>query len=76
VGQRRQYRLRPNAVALPAWGWVLICAAMIIGVVGLVLVITGHEVVGALLMGLTGITLGGSGLIASLNHYANGGRDS
>ncbi len=35
-----------------------------------------HEAAGAMLTGLTGMTLGGSVLIARLNHYANGGLDS
>jgi hypothetical protein len=76
VGHRRQYHLRPNAVALPAWGWVLVFVAVVTGFVGLVLAIAGHESVGALLMALTGIVLGGSVIIAHLNYYANGQRDS
>ncbi len=76
MGQRRRYRLRSNAVALPVWGWVVVSSALVAGVVGLVLAITGHGSVGALLMGLSGMVVGSSVIIERLNYYSSGRRDA
>lgn len=55
--RRRRHRLRPASVGLPAWGWAVAALALMVGLAGLVLSLLDTEAFGAMLMGLSGVSL-------------------
>ena len=64
VSDQRRYRLRPNSVGLPAMQVVLVGLAVIVAIVGLVMVIKG-VVLGGALLGLAGVVIGAVTIVAS-----------